>query len=383
MRPKLIRAIIIGGGIGGLTASIALRNEGFSTDVFERTPEFTALGVGVILCPNAIKAFGALERGIRERIIRRGAPMSDDWIHRPHPRDDGSPAERSAARTLEQEFGAPQVAIRRSVLLDILVQAHGRRGLHAGCELVNLKDDGDTTTARFADGTRADGDVLIGADGIGSAVRRIVHGDRRADYTGWSNLRGLTPLDKVPAEIRNGAAFGDEDTRILGCPVDPGTYYWSANVRVPADTWHRADTEATRARLLERIADWSLFPRVVREGARQTLVAREHRDRPPLEGWTVGQVTLLGDAAHPMTNMWGQGAATSAEDGVILARCMSAAPGDHSTLGLYDANRVPRTTRIVLASHAYGHHRDAVEFTQWLYSYEPASVPLVPPPVSA
>jgi 2-polyprenyl-6-methoxyphenol hydroxylase-like FAD-dependent oxidoreductase len=376
--------VIVGGGIGGMTASIALRNEGFRTEVFERQREFSALGVGVILCTNAIKSFGALGRGVRDAVIAGGSKITDDFLHRGHFHNDDAFALRGASNegpTLEEEFGAPQVAIRRSQLLEILVKAHGPEGLHTGAECVAIEKNGDRVAATFADRRRVEGDVLVGADGLGSVVRAALHGDVSPEYSGWSSLRGLTPGFELPADLREGVTLAGNGTGMLAVPVveDRGIIYWSASVRVPEGSWPYDDARRARSLLLERIVDWPLLPAIVGDADPASLVAREHRDRPPLDEWGAGRVTLLGDAAHPMTNMWGQGAATATEDGVILSRCLAREPSDpEAALRRFEQLRIPRTSRIVLASHAYGDRgTNPVQFTNWLYSYDAACEPLI------
>jgi 2-polyprenyl-6-methoxyphenol hydroxylase-like FAD-dependent oxidoreductase len=375
--------LIIGGGIGGLTAAIALRDRGFSTEVFEKQRKFSALGVGVILCSNAIKSLAALDHGVRDAVVDRGFKITDDFLHRGQFRNGDAFAPRGASNdgpTLEEEFGAPQVAIRRSQLLDALVRAHGREGLHAGCECTGFEDAGDKVIALFSDGRHAEGDVLIGADGLRSVVRAALRGDAAPDYSGWSSLRGLTPGFVLPDDLPEGVTLASSGTGMIAVPVVPSReiIYWSASVQVPEGTWPYDDAETARKLLLERINDWRLLPTAVREADPASLVTREHRDRPPLDLWGAGRVTVLGDAAHPMTNMWGQGAATATEDGVILSRCLAAAPSDPTAaLRHYEELRIRRTSEIVTVSHSYGDRgRDPERFTTWLYNYDAAAEPL-------
>jgi salicylate hydroxylase len=385
MRDARPHVLIIGGGIGGMTALIALRNVGFSTEVYERQQEFIALGVGVILCSNAIKALAALGRGVRDAVVSGGWKISDDFIHRSHTFNAGERAPFGGmfdGPTIEETFGAPQMAIRRSHLLQILVQAHGSEGLHAGTECVAIEQAADRVVAAFGNGTRVEGDVLVGADGLGSVVRTTLHGDVPPDYLGWASLRGLTPGFTLPDDLPQGMRLSGDGTGMIAIPVVPDReiLYWSASVRVPEGTWPYHDAERARSLLLARIADWKLLPTAVRNSDPTTLVAREHRDRPPLKHWGTGWITLLGDAAHPMSNMWGQGVATATEDGVILSRCLAADPSDPAAaLERYELLRVPRTSMIVTASHTYNDRgTDPLDFTTWLYSYDAAVEPLTP-----
>lgn len=233
-------------------------------------------------------------------------------------------------------------------------------------------------TARFADGTEGEADIIVGADGLNSAVRRILHGDERPRYTGWSSLRGLTRGAVLPGGA-DAVTFLDETTVVLCGVAQDDLFYWSSNVVTDEGTWPR-DPVAAQAELLRCVEGWAYLPEVIERADPGTLVARQLRDRPPLRSWSSGRATLLGDAAHPMTNFWGQGAASAAEDGVVLARCLEASDIP-AALRAYDAARVPRTTRMVLASASMDRHYEGVhpeDFTRWLYGYDAAIAPLEP-----
>lgn len=365
---------IAGGGIGGLSASIALREQGFDTEVYEAKPDFGELGVAVVLGPNGVKALDVLGRGIGAEVRRTGYILPPD-----HPLPVTAPNGQQVTTMdygdLEGDYGAPQVTIRRADLHRILLEAHTDSGLHAGARLQGWREDGSGVELDFAGGARHRGDLLIAADGINSTVRASLHGRSEARYSGFSSLRGITYDTDLPPELAHGIWVVTPETVFMCSTIGPRQLYWSAIISVPPGTWP-VDADEARRTLLERCAGWHRLPELIEAADPDSLVARELRDRPPLTEWGEGRVTLLGDAAHAMTNFWGQGANTALEDGVVLARCLRAAAGDPvAGLRAYERERIPRVNRIVDASFAA--ERDAEgrpwrEFVDWLYGYEPA-----------
>lgn len=373
------KVLIAGGGIGGIAASIALRNVGFVTRVFESKPNFSELGVSVILSPNGLKSLAALGHGIAESVIERGYAAS---VHAPLRlcRPDGTLIGERSFGDLEQLYGAPQVPVRRSVLHQILIDAHGSDGLDAASGVVGFLEDDGRVTVHLSSGRVATGGVLVGADGLHSTVRRVLWGAQVPRYSGWSSLRGMACDVTPPAGWEEGLAIVDGHDHVMCARVGEREYYWSAGIETGPGTWPK-DPRVAHERLLRRIQGWAVVEDVVRAADPRLLVSREIRDRPPLGAWSSRRVTLLGDAAHPMTNFWGQGANSALEDAVVLARCMERGTDLTSSLVTYDAARVPRTSRLVeMSSNMDGHLGDPREFVRWTYSYDPATVELPPGP---
>lgn len=368
-----MRIAIVGGGIGGLATSIALRGSGIETHVFEAKPNFDQLGVALVLSPNGMKALDALGDGIGRAVREAGHAVSGDF-DLPHCSPDGRTWRVLDHGELVKAYGAPQVTIRRADLHRILLHAHTEDGLHAKAELVRFDASDAGVVAGFEDDSTFQADALVGADGINSAVRAALHGAAPARYSGTSSLRGITSDVDLPPEWTGAFAMVGDGVVLVGWALPAGNLYWSAVVQTAAGTWPH-DPEQARQALLTRVHGWTLLPEVIRAANPASLSAREIRDRPPLAHWGRGRITLLGDAAHPMTNFWGQGANVTLEDTIVLAKCLDAATDPTAAFATYEQLRLPRTTRIVDAS--FRAQRDAEgrpwkEFVDWLYGYNPA-----------
>lgn len=374
MRQSL-KVAVIGGGIGGVTASIALRNAGFRTCVYESKADFSELGVAVIISPNGLNALHSLGRGIADAVLHQGLPVPVNGVVRLVD-PDGAPLNATGRPPIDlvARFDAPQVTIRRNVLHRLLLAAHGRAGLHSGAELVGLHDTGRGVTFAFQDGSSESADLVVGADGLHSVVRTVLHGADKPRYTGWSNLRGVSSAVALPEGYEYGVAVLAGRDHVMSCPVGrDGSLYWSSAFEIEAGAWPR-DGRAAWDEVRSRISGWFGVETIVDAVDPTTLVPREIRDRPPLESWSRGGVTLLGDAAHPMSNFWGQGANSAIEDGIVLARYLADADGEiGAALPRYDAERVPRTAKLVLGSASVEHHLgDHESFLDWIYSYDAA-----------
>lgn len=371
-----LKVAVVGGGIGGITASIALRNAGFATCVYESRTDFAELGVAVILTPNGLNALAGLGGGIVDRVLADGLAVPVNGVVKLFA-PDGTAVNDTGRPPMDlvRRFGRPQVTIRRNVLHRILLDAHGQAGLHGASHLVGLDNFSDGVVARFRDGSAERADLLVGADGLHSAVRGVLHGQSAPRYTGWSNLRGVSSGVVLPAAHSHGLAILDGRDHVMSCPVGrDGSLYWSSAFEIASGEWPRDPRQAWEE-VLSRISGWHVVEDIVKAADPTTLVPREIRDRPPLESWSAGRVTLLGDAAHPMSNFWGQGANSAIEDGVVLARYLSDTDGDIPTaLAAYDGERVPRTTELVRGSASVeGHLGDHEAFLHWIYSYDAAA----------
>jgi salicylate hydroxylase len=343
--------------------------------VFESKASYSELGVAVILTPNGMNALRSLGRGIAAAVLGAGRPMPINSMLRILNPDGTYLNEARTYGDLEALYGSPQVTIKRSLLLDILLSAHGPDGLYASSELVGFEESGEVVEAAFATGRSTITGLLVGADGLNSCVRRTLHGPVEPRYTGWSNLRGVSSGIPMPDGLSEGIAVMAGHDHVMSTPVGRnGELYWSSAFVVEPGEWPR-EGGAAQHEVLRRIGGWFFVEKVVRAADPATLVAREIRDRPPLDSFSTERVTLLGDAAHPMSNFWGQGANSAIEDGVALARCLRAAGGDHARgLAQYDSERVPRTARLIKESSSIERHvGNPDEFVRWIYSYDAAS----------
>jgi 2-polyprenyl-6-methoxyphenol hydroxylase-like FAD-dependent oxidoreductase len=366
---------VIGGGIGGLAVSIALRNVGLTTEVFERQRHFSERGVALILTPNGVKALDALGRGVGAAVRELGHRLPRG-VGQPFITPDGRRFVATPSADLEERFGAPLVTIRRTNLLRALLDAHGEVGLRAGWDLIELRDETETVRALFDQGRELQAAVMVGADGLGSTVRRHLFGGAPPQYLGFVSIRGITRDVALPPDLAEGFNFSGPGVGMHCSAVGRGELYWSAGVRT--DSWPETAVEA-RAVLLRLLAAWGA-PATDLVGAAdvETMVITPITSRPPLPSWRRGRVTLLGDAAHPMAPFLGQGANTTLEDAVVLANCLGSRADVVEALIAYERARIDRTSRITKVSEVVatgagggGGRGDFVDFMDWLYGYAP------------
>jgi salicylate hydroxylase len=346
-----MRIGVVGGGIGGLSAALALLRAGFDVHVYEQAPALGEAGAGVQISPNASRILHRL--GLAEDLARTGVrPLA--WQQRRW--DDARTLLRTPLRgTIETAFGFPHYQVHRADLLAALAGALPAERVHVGHRLTRVAERGDRVEARFADGARAEVDVLVGADGIHSRLRRILFGPEDPRFTGCVAYRGLVPAERV-------RHLGLETTAQVW--MGPGRHFVHYFVRggrlvnfaaiVEQDAWTR-ESWTDRGEIADALAafdGWHPQVRAIIEAVDETYVWALF-DRTPLEGWSAGSVTLLGDACHAMLPFLAQGAAQAIEDGATLAACLAGAGADVAgALRRYERLRIPRTSRVQATSTA-------------------------------
>jgi salicylate hydroxylase len=335
---------IVGGGIGGLSAALSLLAAGFDVQVYEQATGLREIGAGVQVSPNASRLLHRL--GLAGALAATGVkPLA--WHQRRW--DDGRTLLRAPlAEALEATYGFPHYQMHRADLLAALAEAVPAERVHLGHRLTGLDDLGDRVRARFANGTTAEVGVLVGADGIHSVVRGLLFGPDRARFTGCVAYRGLVParrLRHLDLEVTAQIWMG---------PGQHFVHYYVSAMRlvnfvaiVEQDAW-TAESWTDRGDLAEalaRYADWHPQVRAILGAADETFVWALF-DRSPMRRWSVGRVTLLGDACHAMLPFMAQGAAQAIEDGAALAACLRAGPDVPAALRRYEEIRIPRTARL-------------------------------------
>jgi 2-polyprenyl-6-methoxyphenol hydroxylase-like FAD-dependent oxidoreductase len=339
-----MRALIIGGGIGGLTAAIALRRKCIEAEVYERTPELGKVGAGIGFWPNAVKALQKL--GLGEGLDSISLVNRDTVLRR----WDGRILTRTSADDLKHRFAGNVIILHRAELQDLLSQSAGFANIRLGHECTGIDQDADGVTATFANGTSARGDVLIGADGLHSMVRAwLGHRDppRYAGYVAWRAVVPFDSAEMLPCETWGcGRRFGM-------FPIQGRRVYWFAVNNSPESATD--SPEGPRARLLSLFKGWHEPTEALIQAAGDSSILRNNiYDRDPLKEWGRGRVTLLGDAAHPMTPNLGQGACQAIEDALVLAAQLSGPSGAAEGLRNYESSRIPRTESVVLTSRRLG-----------------------------
>ncbi len=345
--------IIAGAGIGGLSAAISLQQSGRTVKIYEQAPELGEIGAGIMLTPNAVKALNAL--GLETHL----AELAVEPEHSVYRRFDT--AEEMMRAPLKDKMLATYRAryfhIHRADLHKMLMDSVLERDSNAivvDHALVDFEQDSTRVIAKFDNKNSVEGDVLIGCDGIRSALRQSMFGVEEPRFTGQVAYRGMVPADGLPATVVEPVSVSwlGEHKHIIQYGVRGRTYInyvaivatetwteegWNrpADVSEVVNTfsgWHEDVLALLKATPPDNCYQWGLF------------------DRDPTTQWTNGRVSLLGDAAHPMLPFMAQGSAMALEDAVILGRALSSCESAEQGLAAYENSRRERTTWIVQQS---------------------------------
>jgi len=335
---------IVGAGIGGLTAALALHRAGFDVDVYEQARTVSEVGAGINVSPNASCVLHGL--GLADDLAELGV-QSLAWHQRRW--EDGRTLVRAPlADGVVEAFGFPQYQMHRADLLATLLGALPPERVHVGHRLVGLEDFGDRVEARFEGVDPVSADVLVGADGIHSTVRELVFGPQDANFTGCVAYRGLIPSKRL-ADLEL-----EVTAQVWMGPGKHFVHYYVQAARlvnfvaiVEQDSWTRESwtDKGDVAAALAEYEGWHPQVQTIIGSVDETFIWALF-DRAPLERWSVGRVTLLGDACHPMLPFMAQGAAQAIEDGATLASCLQTGQDIPEALRLYEELRLPRASKI-------------------------------------
>src|ERR1700732_1270567 len=384
MGQKKLTFAIVGAGIGGLTAASTLRSIGIDVQIYEQAARFARVGAGIQMMPNSMKVLRKIgvEEPMRRTAFQPYSHLNREWdsgkIMRELPMPEGL-------------FGAPYLCMHRADLHDALVSVLPPEIFHLGKKLAGLEQRGSgRVELAFDDGTRAEADAVIGADGVHSLVREIIVGPDEPLHKGRIAYRAV-----FSSALLNGFDIGRSRTKWWGTDRHIVIYY---TTRAKSEVYFVTSVPESFQGLTRE--SWSEKGdlhqlRAAYEGfhedVRAVLAACPdcHKwavlEREPLPRWSDGRVALLGDACHPMTPYMAQGAATSIEDAAVLARCLQAVDGAdiEGAFACYEAHRKPRTTVIQAISSANTWMREGSGDTSWLYGYDAWTAPLDEPAAHA
>jgi 2-polyprenyl-6-methoxyphenol hydroxylase-like FAD-dependent oxidoreductase len=342
MAPKIV---IIGGGIGGLTAAIALARRGVAAEIYEQAPALEEVGAGVGLWGNALRALESV--GLAGQVTQLAERSTRQGVRRP----DGTWLLDIPTEAMEKRWGVGFAAVQRAELQLLLAAQLDPAAVHLAARCVGFRDAGRAVTVRFADGREAEADVLIGADGVHSVVRAHLLGPAPLRYRGYTSVRALTPGGSVPLP-GNGMETWGHGARFGLAPATGERIIWYAAWNAPAGAGQNGDTAA---RLRALFGAWhDPIPAVIEATPHDAVIRNDIYDRRPARTWTRGRVALIGDAIHPMTPDLAQGACQAIVDATTLARCLAEAGDPRAGLHEYQQRRWRDAARIVLLARGSG-----------------------------
>jgi 6-hydroxynicotinate 3-monooxygenase len=375
-----LRIAIVGGGLGGTTAGILLQRAGYDVKIYEQAPQIERIGAGIHLQANVMRIMRRL--GLHEQLSSIGL-AAKSWLSR----------EWDTGRVLFAPDMGDWLVLHRGDLQVALTAALKPETMNFGKRLVDIKERSANTELVFADGSMAEADIVIGADGINSKIREILLGPEAPTYSGFVAYRSVFPAAllndfKVSADATkwwsDDRHWAQEDRHFIiyyltrardeiyfvtGSP-DPD---WQGGTSpVPADKDEIKACYAGFHPEVQRVID------ACPQASKWPLL-----ERKPLPLWSRNNIVLLGDACHPMKPHMGQGAGMAIEDAAMLVRCITLLPDDPvQAFELYRESRIARTTKVQQVSHDNTwllYPQD----TNWVFNYDPFSEPLQPLPQAA
>ncbi|MCZ2498543.1 NAD(P)-binding protein [Xylophilus sp. Kf1] len=378
------RIAVVGAGLGGAAAAALLLQQGFNVRVYEQATSFSRLGAGIHVGPNVMKILRRI--GIEDALNEQGS-HPDYWYSR-HWQTGDVMARIPLGDYAVKHYGASYLTVHRGDFHALLIRALPDRVMSYGKCLSRVEDRGDVVVLHFADGTREEADIVIGADGVDSRIREALLGPELPQYAGYLAHRAVFPTPEVKAGMLPFDAcvkWWGEDRHMMTYFVtgkQDELYYVTG---VPVETWNHADRwlPSSKDEMRETFQGWhptvqALIDSTV-EVTKWSLLERD-----PLPLWSRGRLVLLGDACHPMKPHMAQGAAMAIEDGAMLARCLKQTGAEHHELAfaLYEANRAARAGKVQKISHD-NTWLQTDEDPSWCFGYDVFGVPLVDPAARA
>lgn len=395
-----MKVIVVGGGIGGLTAALSLHDRGFEVTLLEQSKEFGPVGVGLQLASNATRVLFQL--GLGEELTKITTKPGGKTIRLWNTGQEWKLFDLGAEAV--EKYGYPYLFIYRPDLHRILVDGLRKRNpmaLISDARVVDVMQDEQSVIVTLEDGRTFMADALIGADGVHSVIRQKLVAEDHAEFSGFIAWRGAIPIEQAPALMREnkGVNWVGPKAHFTHYPIHAGKMLHFTGI-VEKEGWYKESWTETGT-VEECVRDFEGWhPSII-----ECFTQLEHplrwamMLRKPMTNWTNGRVTLLGDAAHPTLPFLAQGACMAIEDGCVIARALAAHPNDvNAAWTSYQNTRIDRTTKIVLNSAANTERfhnpkladaSGAAEYVDaeweenkvrarydWLFSYQPEQVAL-------
>ena len=337
-----LKAIIIGAGMAGLAAGIAMRQAGYEVEIYEKTSKLRPAGAGISLWSNGIKVLNKL--GLGKEVAAIGGQMNrmEYLSHK------GESLNNINLLPFIDQVGQRPYPVSRTDLQQMMLDAFGEADVRMGMRCVEVKQDADSATAIFEDGTTATGDVVIGADGIHSVVRTYLKGGkiepRYAGYVNWNGLVDASP-DLAPSDVW--VIYVGEGKRASMMPVGDNRFYYFMGCPKPQGT---PKPEDIRAELKETFAGWvQPVQNLIEKLDPEQTNRLEITDIDPLPQLVKGRIALVGDSAHATTPTLGQGGCQAMEDAEVLCRYLVTTNiSVEDALKRYEAERKERVANLVL-----------------------------------
>ncbi|WP_312544204.1 FAD-dependent urate hydroxylase HpxO [Pantoea eucalypti] len=362
-----MKAIVIGGGIGGMSSAIALEKAGIDVEVYEAVQEMKPVGAAISIWPNGVKCLNAL--GMKAALRELGGNMA---FMAYHDGATGVPLTRFSMAPLVQQVGEYPYPVARAELQAMLIDTFGRERVQFGKRVIHVEQTADGVIATFSDNSQATGDFLIAADGTHSVIREYVLEEKlERRYAGYVNWNGLVTIDERIAPADQWTTFVGDGKRVSLMPVSGNRFYFFFDVPLPKGL--PQDRSTVKADLTGYFQGWA-------EPVQQLIAAInpdttnrvEIHDIEPFSRFVKGRVALLGDAAHSTTPDIGQGGCAAMEDAVVLASTLAShSLGIEDALLRYQTRRVERVKDLVLKARKrcdVTHARDPAVTAEWYQS---------------
>jgi 2-polyprenyl-6-methoxyphenol hydroxylase-like FAD-dependent oxidoreductase len=339
-----MKALIVGGGIGGLTVAIALQQVGVEVQLFERASVLRAAGAGLAVELNAMRVYQHL--GLMDEIHRRGMPIDGlslrSW--------QGETLANVSLKPLIAKLGITPAVLHRAELQTALLTAVGEGVVHLDAQVVKCQQDEAGVSLFLADGQQVHGDLLIGADGIHSVIRSQLFGERPLRFAGYTTWRGVVPYEDKDQLYES---WGPHGRRFGYASLRGGQVYWFTCVKTFQGS--KVGRDAKKQALRNWFQHWHKpIEELIEATDEQTILCNDIYDLQPLPQWGKGRITLLGDAAHAMTPDLGQGASQAIEDALVLAQWVHHFQNVEDAILAYERRRIKRANRIMRQSRLAG-----------------------------